>query len=154
VDAPAPSISASFEGDPKAAAKSLLQELIFLSEKYPELEVYLNNSIQSLTAETKRTTRSVRDRILLLLEPVTGLTLEELRDDLLVPLEELKMHLSEMAAGPVPLVEIVTTGRRIRPAKGRHEIFIKLAHTSPTGDAYVAPERGRSSTQILADSFD
>lgn len=150
--AQADAVGASFEGDKKARAKTLLQAMLFQAELHPEFATHLEPAIEALKTEIRRTPRSTRDRILLMLEPVTGLTFEEIEGDLRMPADEIWVFLKELAGDG--LVEIVTTGRRITPANGRVEYFIKLSHTSPTGDHYSAPAPGRSSAQLLADSLD
>lgn len=146
-----PGVSASFQDDKKARAKTLLQDLLFKADLYPEFAAHLEPSIVALTAETKRTTRSTRDKILLLLERAVGLTLEELYQDLLIPEDDLRGFLAELVG--LGLVEEVRTGRRIDPNKGRVELYYKLTHSSPTGGAYVAPAAGSSGTRAAMDAF-
>jgi hypothetical protein len=137
--------------DRKARAKEVLQALLIQADLYPEFAAHLEPAVEALRAETKRTTRSTRDRILILLEPVTGLTFGELHEDLLIPEDDLWNFLRELAA--LGLIEQVQTGRRIDPNKGRTEHLFKLSHSSPTGDSYNSPAAGASATRATMDAL-
>lgn len=144
-------VSVSFEHDQKGRAKTLLQALLYEADKYPDLYLHLEPAIKSLTAETKRTTRSTREKIVLLLERAISMTLEELREDLLIPESDLRRFLDDLIG--LGLVEQVESGRRIDPKKGRVEYLYKLTHTSPTADNYTAPGPASSATRAAMDSL-
>ena len=82
----------------KERAAALLQKLMFERELYPEFTAHLEPTIEALKTEVRRTPKSARERILLMLEPVFGLTFEELEEDLRIPADELWEVLKGMAS--------------------------------------------------------
>jgi hypothetical protein len=141
----------SFADDPEGATKSLLQELMFRAELYPELAQHLASAIETLQISLRRTPKSAREQVINLLKPVTGLTLEELQADMVLPEAKLWEVLNELIA--LKLIEHLQTGRRIMPAKGRIEHFFKLKNSSPAGSNYSSPSRESSGTKTFMDSL-
>lgn len=147
----ADAVGASFEGDKKARAKTLLQTLLNQADLYPEFAAHLEPAVTAMRAETKRTTRSTRDWILRLLEPVHSMTFDELREDMLIPEEELWGFLRDLVDHGY--IEMYQTGRRTDPNKGRTEYLFKISHSSPTGCSYSSPSAGGSPTRATMDSL-
>lgn len=140
----------SFADDPEGATKSLLQDLLFRAELYPELAQHLAPAIKTLEMSLRRTPKSAGDRILKLLQVSTGMTIDELQEDMVLPAAKLRELLDGLIAEKK--VEQVTTGRRIDPNKGRIEYYFVL-YGQKLGSSYTAPGRGSSSTKAFMDSF-
>jgi hypothetical protein len=140
----------SFADDPEGATKTLLQDLIFRSELYPELAQHLAPAIQTLEISLRRTPKTAAERILKLLELSTGMTLDELQEDMVLPVAKIR----ELLDGLIneKKVEQVTTGRRIDPRKGRIEYYF-IIFGRKLGSAYSAPAPGNSSTKAFMDSL-
>jgi hypothetical protein len=166
--------SPSFEGDPKADAKRLLQDLIFRAELYPDLAPHLELSIRALRRELARTPQSDRSSVILALEEHDLLTFEQLAEETHLLPSALSLVLASLFALRPLLVECRSSGVRVgtkpdphlmravsaafehgamttKPDK-RVEYLFCLTHT-PAGSAYSAPARAHSSAAALERSF-
>ena len=177
VETPTPAhapVGTSFDGDPKADTKQLLQDLIFRSELYPQLAPHLEPSIRALRRELARTPQSDRSSIIAALEEHELLTFEQLGEEAHLLPADLSQVLVEIFALRPLLVECRATGIRVgtkpdphlvlavtaafengamttKPDKRVEDLFC-LTHT-PAGSDYSAPARGRSSAESLARSL-
>lgn len=140
----------SFADDPEGATKSLLQDLIFRSEIYPELAEHLAPSIKSLELSLRKAPKSAAQRILTLIRESTGMTIDELQEDMVLPEAMIRAELEKLIEAKA--IEKVTNGRRIDPRKGRVEYFYVI-FGQQLGSNYSAPARESSPTKAFMDSF-
>lgn len=140
----------SFAADPQGATKTLLQDLIFRSNLYPELARHLAPAIRTLKNSLRKAPKSAGELILKLIGEASGMTIEELQEDLCLPVSTLRELTDKLVAEEK--IQRVTTGRRIDPNKGRIEYFYVL-HGQPLGSNYSTPARGSSATQAFMNSL-
>lgn len=167
-------VGASFQGDDKARAKTLLQTLMFQRDLYPEFARHLDPAINALGVEAKRTPQSDRSCVLLTLEnDFDGATFEDLEDETHLSPEHLARALCELLR--LRLVDCRPTGRRAGTRIDPHllgcveaaiecgaffgarldkriEYMFTLAR-NPAGSSYSAPARSHSSAEAMTRSL-
>ncbi|MDQ1610326.1 MAG: hypothetical protein QOG00_257 [Pyrinomonadaceae bacterium] len=161
----------SFDGDPKAEAKALLQTLEIQLATYPQFSGILMLSIEPLRAEVRRRQKSDRDLVYDVLTTFTSVTLEELFDD--THLSAARVCAALLALIQVDLVECRPSGRRAGTKLDPHvkemlgQIFARPNHptlkgiynseylfcvtNTPAGSNFTGPGRASSSMRAMTD---
>lgn len=164
----------SFDGDPKADAKALLQTLEFELAKYPQFTAILTLSIEPLKAEVRRKPKSDRDLVFDVLATFDSVALEELLDDTHLPVARVCAALLNLIE--VGLADCRTSGKRAgtkldpnvkamleqifaRPDHRhlkrdlRAEYLFCLTHV-PAGSNYTGPQRQFSATKSMMSALE
>ncbi|MCA1567250.1 MAG: hypothetical protein LC803_16680 [Acidobacteria bacterium] len=161
----------SFEGDPKADAKELLQKLEFHLARYPQFTSILMLAIEPMRAEVRRRPKSDRDLVFDVITAFDSVPLEELLGDTHLSAERVCAVLLDLVE--VGLVDCRTSGRRSgtkldpsfkallgkifaradhRHLKGDYRAEYLFCHKLvPAGSDFTGPARESSQTQAMSE---